>query len=102
LTSLPIITASAFAAKSSRRWACTTTPFIELTTLPGKVMNAFQHFGRSRFEFKCGYERLDFIEPVKSCHRDPHRRSPLMARVLTKLRDEQQHDAADDAGNAGN
>src|SRR5262249_32486021 len=28
--------------------ACTSTPFIEVTTLPGEVMNAFRIFGLSR------------------------------------------------------
>src|SRR5262249_35201243 len=37
----------------------------------------------------CDCERMDLIEPVKSYYRDQHRRSPLMSRVQTKLRDEQ-------------
>lgn len=46
---LPTTTASALAAKSSGRWASTTTPFLEATRPVGAVIQAFQPWGRSRF-----------------------------------------------------
>ena len=42
-----------------------TTLFIEVTTLPGQAMNAFQPFGRSRFKICTAANESSSLNPSK-------------------------------------